>query len=85
MAAIEADVHFERFRAAEALEFALLQDAQQLHLHGGGHVADFVEEERAFVGQLEFSGLARSGAGEGALFVAEKLAFEQDFREWRCC
>ena len=67
----QADIHFERFRAAEPLEFALLQDAQQLHLDGGRHVADFVEEQRAFVGQLEFSGLARSGAGEGALLVAE--------------
>jgi hypothetical protein len=39
--------------AADALEAALLQHAQQAHLHGGADVADLVEEERAAVGQLE--------------------------------
>ncbi len=67
----QADVHFQRARSAEAIEGTLLQDAQQLYLRAGRDVADFVEEQRAFVGQLKFSRLAGGGTGEGAFFVAE--------------
>src|SRR5690606_8183734 len=48
-------------------------------LRGGGNVADFVEEERAAVGELEAAELLGGGAGEGAGLVAEELAFEQRF------
>src|SRR6185437_11243348 len=75
----QADIHFLGAGAAEAFEFALLQDAQQFDLRGHGHVADLVEEQRALVGQLEFPRLGSGGAGEGALFVAEQLALEQVF------
>ena len=57
------------------------EHAQELGLHGGVHLADFVEQERALVGLLELADLAFGGAGEGALFVAEELAFEQRFGE----
>ena len=75
----QAHVHFDRARAAEPLEFALLQNAQQLHLRGRRNVADFIEKQRALVGQFEFSGLAGGRAGEGALFVAEEFAFQKIF------
>ena len=39
--------------AAQPLELALLQHAQQLHLRAQVQLADLVEEERAAVGQLE--------------------------------
>jgi len=39
------------------LEFRVMQDAQEFHLDGGRDIAYFVEEQRAFVGQLEFSRL----------------------------
>jgi hypothetical protein len=39
--------------AAEPLEFALLQHAQQLHLHGWRQFAHLVQEQRAAVGQLQ--------------------------------
>ena len=45
------------------------------------HVADFVQEERAVVGQLELAVGPLDRAGEGALFVAEKFAFQQIFRD----
>ena len=48
-----------------------------------GHVADFVEKQRALVGQLEFSGLAPGRAGKRALLVSEQFAFEQIFRNRR--
>ena len=39
--------------AADALDLALLEDAEQLGLHRRRQLADLVEEERAAVGQLE--------------------------------
>ena len=64
-------------RTAHAVEAALLQHAQQVHLQLGRDVADLVEENRAAVGHLELAALLLAGAGEGAFFVAEQLAFEQ--------
>jgi hypothetical protein len=40
----DADVDGDRFRAADALEPLLLQDAQQFRLDAGGHFANLVEE-----------------------------------------
>src|ERR1700690_2505513 len=73
----QADIHFVRFRAAETLEFALLQNAQQLHLDRRGEVADLVEEKSAAVREFELSRLARGGARKSALLVAKKFAFKQ--------
>ena len=42
-----------------------------------GHLADFVEQEGAVLGQLEAAGAALDGAGEGAFLVAEELALDQ--------
>ena len=72
-----AHVDLERLVAADALELALLQRAQQLGLRLERHVADLVEEQRAAVGGLELAFAARDGAGEGAALVAEQLALDQ--------
>ncbi len=56
---------------------ALLQHAQQLHLRGRRHLADFVEKERAAIGQLEAALAPIGGARERALLVPEDLALEQ--------
>ena len=61
----------ERLAGADSLEGAFLQNAEQLGLHFEGDVADFVEEERAAVGQLEAADLVAVGARERALDVAE--------------
>ena len=58
-------------------EGPFLQDAQELHLHGGRHVAHLVEEEGAPVRHLEEPGLVASGAGEGAFHVPEQLALQE--------
>src|SRR5690606_30842105 len=42
-------------RAADTLEYPLLQHAQQLHLHIEAHVPDLVEEQGAAVRELEAS------------------------------
>ena len=67
--------------AADALELALLQHAQQLRLRRGRDLADLVEEQRAAVGLLEAAVAARGRAGERALLVAEQLALEHAFGE----
>ena len=72
-----------RLVAAEALEAPLFEHAQQLGLRDDREVADFVEEQRAFVGQLEAAGLAVVRAGERAFFVAEDFRFEQRVRQRR--
>ena len=63
--------------ATDALEGALLQHAQQLDLHGQRHVADFIEEQGAALGQLEAADAAGDRTSEGALLVAEQFAFQQ--------
>src|SRR5207247_8469108 len=45
------------------------------------HVADFVQEERAAVGELELPAAARERAREGALLVAEQLGLDQLVRD----
>src|ERR1039458_7068436 len=58
-------------RAAQPLELALLQNAQQLGLQLQRDVADFVQKKRALVGQLEAPDLLADGARECALLMAE--------------
>ena len=62
---------------ADALDLALFQHAQQLGLHGGGHVANLVQKQRAAMRLLELACVALRRAGEGAFLVAEELALDQ--------
>ena len=66
---------------AHALELALLEHAQELHLHLGRHLADLVEEERAVVGELEAPGL-RATAPVKAPFSWPKSSLSIRFRGW---
>ena len=71
------ELHLDRLVAADALDLAFLNGAQQLRLQVELQIADLVEEERAAVGQLELADLLAHGAGEGALLVAEERALDQ--------
>ena len=77
----DADVDAARLDAADTLERALLQHAQQLHLHVEAHVADLVEKQRAAVGELEPADASGDRARERAFLVAEELALEQLARD----
>lgn len=77
----DAHVHALGLVAAHALEGAFLQYAQQLDLHRQRHVADFVEEQCAAIGQLKAPGTAGDRPGKGALLVAEQFAFQQLCRD----
>ena len=71
-----ADIHFHRFIAANPLDFAFFQHAQQLGLHSHGHVADFVQKERAAFGLFELANVTSGSSSECAFFVAEELGFD---------
>ncbi len=79
----DAHVDLDRLGAADALDGLLAEGAQQLHLRGGVYLADFVEEKRAAVRQLEAPDAPLLRAGEGALLMAEELAFQNLRRERR--
>ena len=69
--------------AAQARELAILQNVQQLGLQRRMHLADFVQEKRAGVGQIELAELLPVGAGERAGLVAKQLALQQFVRNRR--
>src|SRR5690606_4019672 len=74
------DIHSSRFHRPDGLDFAVLKDAQNLHLGGQGHVPDFVQKDRAAVGDLEFAYLAfLAGTGESAGLIAEQFRLHQMF------
>src|ERR1035437_6764232 len=75
----DAHVGLNRLVAADALEGAALQHAQNFRLRSGRHVADFVQTNRAVDGFLEFADALHCGAGERAAFMAEEFALEQLF------
>src|SRR5258706_10244208 len=53
------------------------EHAQQARLQLSGHIANFVEEKRAFLGLLESPPAHRLCAGKRAPFVAKELRLEQ--------
>src|SRR3546814_20479889 len=68
----QADVHLDRLAAADTVDLALLDGAQQLGLQARMHFGDFVEQQGAAVGLLELADAARPRSGEGALFRSEE-------------
>ena len=67
--------------AADALELAVLEHAQQLRLQVDVELADLVEEDGAAVRLLEAAVMLSDGAGERALLVAEQRRLDQLLRD----
>jgi hypothetical protein len=67
----ESDVGPDGPIAPNALEFLVLDGAEQLRLEFERHFADLVEKERSLMCQFEASDLLRHRSGEGALLVPE--------------
>ena len=68
---------------ADPDEAAVLDQAKQLRLQRRRHVADLVEEERAFARPLGIAEMALLRSGERAFLVAEDLALEKLGRDRR--
>jgi len=62
---------------SDAADLVLLQRAQQLDLHRGGHLADLVEQQRPAAGSLEQARSVLRRAGERTARMSEQLALEQ--------
>ena len=73
----DAHVDADRLVVADAGDLVLFQHAEQLDLRAHRHVADFVEEQRAAVGELERADAVAVGVGEGPFHVAEQLALDE--------
>ncbi len=71
------DVDLPVAHLTQATEALLLEDLQELGLHLGIEITDFVEEDHAAMRHLEEPNLGRHRAGEGALLVAEELGLEE--------
>src|SRR5262245_33039761 len=73
------DTHIrsERFTLADSANLAGFQEPQQFDLDVLVELADFIEEERAAVGDFEESFMIAIGTGERALAVPEQLALDQ--------
>ena len=71
------DVRLYNVLTPDPRQLAVLQHPQQLDLRLQRHLADLVQEQRAAVGLFKAALPLRAGVGKGALFVAEKLGFEQ--------
>ncbi|BEH29383.1 hypothetical protein GTC054_05990 [Burkholderia pseudomallei] len=67
----DAHVDGHRLAAAQPMNRALLQEAQQARLAFERQIADFVEQQRAAVRRFDMADLARARAGECAALVAE--------------
>src|SRR6202030_1249054 len=76
-----ADVDLDGLGRPDAPDLALLQHAEELHLHLGADLADLVEEQRAALGLLEEAALLRARTGEAASLVAEELTLEDGLGE----
>ena len=73
----DAHVHLQFLGAAEMHELAILEHAQNLALGVEAHGADFVQEQRAPVGDLEQPFFGGNSACERTLDVPEQIRFEQ--------
>jgi hypothetical protein len=73
----DADADADGEFAAEAVELAFLEDAEELGLGGLGQVAYFIEEEGTGIGEFELAAAEAGGAGKGSLLMAEEFAFHE--------
>ena len=76
-----AHVHRRFGFAAQAADLAVLEHPQQLGLGGRRHFADFVQKQRAAIGQLKAADAPLGGSREGASLVPENLALHKRFRD----
>src|SRR5262245_5678122 len=76
-----ANVDRNLFCTADSSDGPFLKYTQQLHLHRGTRVSDFVEEYRALIGNFKQTLLVGCRAGERTFHISKQLAFEKCFRK----
>ena len=73
----DADVERLRLIAADGQHLVVFQNTQQFDLHRQRDVGQFVEKDRAAVGQSQQSRTRLGRAGERAVGVAEQFALDE--------
>ncbi len=74
----QAEVNLNRRGAANAYDAPLLQNAQEFGLHLHRHLANFVEKDRAALGEFKFAWFAiLRGAGKRPWRIAKQFRFQQ--------
>jgi hypothetical protein len=73
----QADIGGEGMTGTDAFEGALAEEPEEFDLDGRVDLPDFIQKKGPAVGLLKPSNSLLVGAGEGALFVTEQLAFEE--------
>ena len=76
-------IDLARGQGTDSQNFLILQCPEKLCLSGKRHVANFVEKNRALVGELKEAHLILVGPGERAANVAEEFALEERFHHRR--
>jgi len=79
----QADIDGNGSCPADAFKFFFLQRTQNLRLEFRRQVTDFIEEERALVGELKSADLLRDGPGERPFSRGRRVRFPEDRTEWR--
>ena len=74
------DIHGPRSVVADALDFSLFENAQELHLRGQGHLAHFIEEQSSPISELELAFTVGRRTGERTPDMTEQLALDRPFR-----
>src|SRR5271165_1151982 len=74
------DVDMNRAIPSQTFQFPFLDRPEQFALQLQGDFTDLIEEQCAFVSQLEAADFLREGTRKRALLVAEQLAFQQSGR-----
>src|SRR5437870_10873110 len=77
----DARAHAAHAGGAHRLHLLVLEDAEQLRLHGRRRLADLVEEDGARARLVEEPAAVALGAGEGPAHVAAELALEERLGE----
>ena len=78
-----ANIHPDQSITTHALQLALLKHPEQFGLDVRGHLADFIQQNRATVRQLETPLALGHGPGESPLLMPEELALNEVFRDRR--
>ncbi len=73
------DIQINRLVASDPLKLFLLKYTEQLHLHSGRYVANFVQKDGAPLGIFKFTDLGAGCTSKCSLFVTEQLGFQQGF------
>ena len=79
----DADIDRSRSGSTDAADLTVLEDAEELDLSSRWQRTDFVEKQRAAIGDLEEAWLCGMRVGEGTTLVSKELRLDEVLRERR--